>query len=119
MRINKGGNIMSFMLKPLCIVLLFFAQFGLVWLKSNVITLEYNISNLEKKNAECLKERKLLFVEKAGLQSFENVESSLSGNYGFVFPDRVKVIHVKRQKGPVPYKISLKGRQTGGPWLKR
>jgi hypothetical protein len=114
-RIRRGGNIMSLMLKPLCIVLLLFAQFGLVWLKSNVITLEYNISTLEKKNAECLKERKILFVEKAGLQSFESVESSMSGNYGFVFPDRIKVIHVKTQKGPLPYKVSLKRRQTGGP----
>lgn len=115
MRISRSGNLMSFMLKPLCIVLLLFAQFGLVWLRSNVTTLEYNISNLEKKNAECLKERKMLFAEKAGLQSFESVESSLNGNYGFVFPDRVKVIHVKRQKGSLPYNVSLKRSQTGGP----
>jgi hypothetical protein len=114
-RISRNGNIMSFMLKPLCIVFLLFAQFGLVWLKSNVITLEYNISNLEKKKAECLNEKKVLFAEKAGLQSFENIESSLSGNYGFVFPDRVKVIHVKKQKGSLPYKASLDRKQFEGP----
>jgi hypothetical protein len=39
----------------------------------------------------------------------------MNGNYGFVFPDRIKVIHVKTQKGPLPYKVSLKRRQTGGP----
>jgi len=115
MRINRSRNIISFMLKPLCVVLLLFAQFGLVWLRSNVTSLEYNISNLEEKNTECLKERKMLFAEKASLQSFESVESSLSGNYDFVFPDRVKVIHVKRQKGSLPYNVSLKRSQTGGP----
>jgi len=114
-RISRSGNIMSLMLKPLCIVLLLFALFGLVWLKANVVTLEYNISDLEKKKAECLKERKILFAEKAGLQSFESIESSLSGDYGFVFPDRVKVIHVKRQKGSLPYKASLERRQVGRP----
>ncbi|NWF51473.1 MAG: hypothetical protein HXY47_00110 [Nitrospirae bacterium] len=106
-RIYGRRNILSFLLKPLCIAILIFAHFGLVWLKSNVISLEYDISNLEKIKEECLKERKILFAEKANLQSFETINSSVSGDYGFVFPNRIKVIHVKRQKGPLPYKVSL------------
>ncbi|MGB9715277.1 MAG: hypothetical protein ACPL1G_02520 [Thermodesulfovibrionales bacterium] len=103
---NRKRNIF-FLLKPLCIVLLLIANFGLIWLKSNVISLEYNISNLEKKKEECLRERKILFAERANLQSFEVINSSLSEDYGFVFPNRVKVIHVKRQKLPQPYSVSM------------
>jgi cell division protein FtsB len=114
-QIERRRNRLSFLLKPLCIALLLFALFGLVWLKSNVISLEYNISSLEKKKEECLKERKILFAEKANLQSFETINSSLSGDYVFVFPNRIKVIHVKRQKGPLPYKVSLEKKQVGLP----
>ncbi|MGQ9569371.1 MAG: hypothetical protein ACUVUQ_00735 [Thermodesulfovibrionales bacterium] len=113
--INKKRNIFFFLLKPLCIAILLFAHFGLVWLKSNVISLEYDISSLEKKKEECLKERKILFAEKANLQSFEVINSSMSEDYGFVFPDRVKVIHVKRQRGPSPYRVSMEGKNIGSP----
>jgi len=100
-------NVVSFIIKPLLIALLLFSLFGLVWLRSHVVTLEYNLSDLEKKKIECLKERKTLLAEKANILSFGKVETSLRRNYGFVFPERVRVIHVKRQKEPLPYKASL------------
>ncbi|MEW6215169.1 MAG: hypothetical protein AB1478_08215 [Nitrospirota bacterium] len=106
---------LSFILKPLFITLLLFGVFCIVWLRSNVVTLEYNLGDLEKKRIECLKERKMLRAEKASLLSFERVNASLSRNYGFVFPDRVRVIYVKRQKGSQPYKASLKRGQLAEP----
>lgn len=116
-RIGRRRNMMSFIFKPLCIALLLFGQFSLIWLKSNVVTLEYKLSALEKKKTEYIKERRALLAEKAGLESFEKLEASLkeSYGYGFVFPDRVRVIHVKRQKGSLPYKVSLEKRQLAGP----
>ncbi len=106
---------MTFILKPLCIALLLAGQFSLVWLKSNVLTLEYKIGVLEKMKAEQIKERRLLLAEKAGLQSLERLEASSMENDSFVFPDRVRVIHVKRQKGSLPHKASLGKRQLVGP----
>jgi hypothetical protein len=114
-RTGSKGNMVFFIVKTICVVLLLFGLFGLVWLKSNVITLEYKISVLEKKKADYLKDRRILLAQKAGLQSFETLQSSFRENQGFVFPDRVRVIHVKREKGSLPYKTSLERGQTAGP----
>jgi len=114
--IGRKKNMMSFISKPLCIALLLFGQFSLIWLKSNVVTLEYKLSALEKKKAECIKERRMMLAEKAGLQSFVGLETE---NNGFVLPDRVRVIHVKRQKGPLPYKVSLDKKLLSEPELQR
>lgn len=105
-------SILAFIFRVLFIAFLLVGAFGIVWLRSNVIRLEYTISDLEKKRIEYLKERKILLAEKAGILSFENVEASLSRNYstagGFILPDRVRVIHIKKESRSLPYKASLK-----------
>lgn len=106
-RTGNRKNMLLFLIKPLVIALLLFSLFGLVWLRSNVVTLEYSLSDLEKKKIECLKERKMLLAERAHILSFEKVETSLRRDQGFVFPDRVRVIHVKRQKESLPHRASL------------
>lgn len=103
----------SFILKPLCIFFLLLGMFGLICLRSNIVKLEYELSSLEKKEAECIKERRMLLAEKAGLQSFEKVHASMRGNYNLVFPDRVKVVHVKAQKGSLPHEVSLREKVVG------
>jgi hypothetical protein len=114
-RTGSKGNMVFFIIKTMCVILLLFGLFGLVWLKSNVVILEYKISVLEKKKADYLKDRKILLAQKAGLQSFETLQSSLRESQGFIFPDRVMVIHVKREKGSLTYKTSLEKGQTARP----
>ena len=106
---------LSFILKPLFITLLLFGVFCIVWLRSNVMMLEYNLGELEKKKIESLKGREMLRAEKASLLSFERVNAFLSRNEGFVFPDRTRVIYVKRQKGSQPYNASPKQGQLAEP----
>jgi hypothetical protein len=105
----------SFIFRPLCIALLLVGQFGLVWLKSHVLNLEYNIGVLEKIKTDHIKERRLLLAERAGLQSLERLEATAMENSSFIFPDRVKVIHVKKQKGSFPRKASLEKKQLVAP----
>jgi len=112
---NTNRNIVSFIFKPLCIALLLFGVFGLVYLRASVLTLEYRLGDLEKEKINYLRDRKMLLAEKTSLLSFEKVEASLSNNSGFVFPDRIKVIHVKKQKGSLPYKASLERKQLTEP----
>ncbi|MEW6674571.1 MAG: hypothetical protein AB1348_00875 [Nitrospirota bacterium] len=100
-RTGSNKNMLSFIVKFLCVALLLFGVFGLVWLRSSIINLEYNLGDLEKKRMEHLKERTLLLAERASLLS------PLHLTHGFVFPDRVRVIHVKKQRGPAPYKVAL------------
>ena len=114
-RLGKKKSISSFLFRYSCIALLFASLFSLVWLKSRVLNLEYHIGVLEKMKSDHIKERRLLLAEKAGLQSLERLETSAMENNGFVFPDRVKVIHVKRQKGSLPHKASLEKKQFVAP----
>ncbi len=112
---GSSWNMLSFVFKPLFIAILLFGIFGLVYLRSSVMTLEYSLGELEKTKMNYLRERKMLLAEKTSLLSFEKVEASLSRKKGFVFPDRIMVIHVKKQKGSLPYKVSLERRQLTEP----
>jgi len=114
-RIGRRKSITSFIFRPLCIALLLAGQFSLVWLKSHVVNLEYNIGVLEKMKADQIKERRLLLAEKAGLQSLDRLEASAVEKSSFIFPDRVKVIHVKKQKGSLPHKASVEKKQLVAP----
>lgn len=114
-RISKKRNLLSLLFKPLCIVLLLLGMFSVVWLRSNVVKLEYKLGELEKKKEECFKVKRMLLAEKASLLSFGKVEASMGKNYGFVFPDRVRVIHVEKQKESLPYKASLQEKQLVEP----
>jgi len=115
MTYTSKSNIFSFIVKPLLIILLIFGVFGLVYLRSNVLTLEYSLGDLEKKKMNYLGEKKMLLAEKTSLLSFEKLEASLSGNHGFVLPDRIRVIHVSKQKRYLPYKAALEKRQLAEP----
>ncbi len=105
------------MLKPLCLVVVLIGLFGLVWLRSSVTTAAYNIRELEDKRSVALKEMKMLMAERSKHMALSNIDipvqvqtqtgkQLLSG--GYIFPDRVKVIHVTRTKAPEAYKASYR-----------
>ncbi len=101
------------MLKPLSIAMLLLSIFSIVWLRSSFVSLEYSISSLEKKKSVLMKDRKMLAAERASLLSverFEKVAGNSTVNSGFVFPDRVKVVYVKKAKDNEPYRASFKER---------
>jgi len=109
-------HLVSFMLKPFLIILLLVGVFGLVYLRSNFLQLEYNLGELEKKKMHCLRDRKMLFAEKTGLLSFARLESSPSDHQeGFVLPDRLKVVHIGKQGKSLPHQASLKQEQLAEP----
>ncbi len=110
-----SGIILSFLLKPFLFVLLISGVFGLVYLRSSVLKLEYSIGELEKKKTDYLKERKMLLAQKTSILSFEKLEASLTDSRGFALPDRVRVIHVDKQKRYLPHKASLEKKQLAEP----
>ena len=112
------NDFLEFMYKPLCIIILLFGLFSMVWLRSGVVSISYDLRNLEEKKMESLKDMKMLLADRSKLISLVNISSTLqsqrqdSGGYkrvssAYVFPDRVKVIHVKKHTGPETYKASL------------
>ena len=92
---------LSYIIKPLFITFLLCSLFGIVWLRSNYISVEYVISELENKKADRLRESKMLIAEKASLMSMQRVEKTAARDLGLVFPDRTKVVYVReRMQGP-------------------
>ena len=113
---RANNDFLSFIYKPLCIILLLFGPFGLVRLRSNVVSISYNLRTLEEKKTEALKDMKMLLADRAKYISLANIGSSFQGqgkgdykpvSSEYVFPDRVKVIHVKKHTGPETYRASL------------
>lgn len=100
-------SIFSVLFKPLIIFLFIAGVFSLVYLRTNVLKLEYNIAELEKKKTECLKERKMLVAEKTSLLSFVKLKTALNKTQGFVIPDRIKVIHIDNVERMLPHKTSI------------
>ncbi len=114
---KTDGNMLSLLYKPLCVVILLLGLFGLIWLRSSVVTIAYDLRNLEEKKMDSLKERNILLAERAKLMSIEKIEASFHGgvNEGVrlasgenMFSNRVRVIHIKRNHAPAPYRASLR-----------
>ncbi|MFZ3122556.1 MAG: hypothetical protein WA104_04210 [Thermodesulfovibrionales bacterium] len=107
--VNRSG-IFSFFLVPLSVALILFGIFSIVWLRSSVRTAEYSIAALDHRRMEILRDRKTLMAEKAGLLSIQSVKSKGSGKLALVFPDRIKVVYVKKDGKNAPFKASLEVR---------
>ncbi|MCE5195304.1 MAG: hypothetical protein LLF28_07665 [Nitrospiraceae bacterium] len=105
-------NIFSYFVFPILVVVLLFGIFMIVWLRSNVRTVEYTIAELDNKKMAELKERKSLMAEKAGLLSIQNLKEKTGGKLALVFPDRTKVVYVKKGEKFIPQQTSFDGRKT-------
>jgi hypothetical protein len=103
----KKSNLFSMLLKPFSIMLLIVGLFSVLWLRSNIVSLEYGLSNLDKKKITLMREKKMLMAERAHLLSIERFQKLASTGSGFIVPDRVRVVSVKRMKGGDTYKVSL------------
>ena len=119
---KTDSNMLSFLYKPLCVVILLSGLFGLIWLRSGVVATAYDLRNLEEKKMDSLKDRKLLLAERAKLMSLEKIDASFRGNVQAetklvagdnMFSNRVRVIHIKRNSVPGTYKVSLAGEGQG------
>jgi len=102
----RQRNMLSYVIKPLLVVFLLCGLFGIVWIRSSFISLEYTISELENKKADRLRETKMLLAEKASLMSMYKVEKTAMRELGLVFPDRTRVVYVK-ESAEGPQKASL------------
>lgn len=104
--VHQHRGILSFVYIPLIVTIFLFGIFSLVWLRSSIRAIEYSIAALEEQKIEILKERKALMAEKASILSIQNVDHKTGEKLGLVFPDRVKIVYVKKE-GTIPYRASL------------
>jgi hypothetical protein len=96
--------------------MLLISLFGLVWLRSSVVSIAYDLRALDEKKMAAQKETKMLLADRSKVISLASIGSAPQGRTGgdvrlagggYVFPDRVKVIHIKGHKGPETYKASF------------
>lgn len=116
-RTKTDGSMLSLLYRPLCVVLLLLGLFGLIRLRSNVVAVNYDIRNLEEKKTEAIKNMKLLLAERSKYASLEKVAASFENDVrggevcnaagDNLFGNRVRVIHIKKNKGLQPYRASL------------
>jgi hypothetical protein len=117
-RPKANTNMLSLLYKPLLAACLLLGLFGLIWLRSSIVEVNYKIHDLEEKKMGALTDMKLLLANRAKLMSLERIDTSLQGktvarryaDNEYVFPDRIKVVHIKRSKGPAPYNVSFNRR---------
>ncbi len=91
---------------PFFIIFTISAVFTTIWLKSSIVSAEYKIRSLEERKKKLLMEEKLLSAEKSNILSVAKFENASAGK--LVFPDRIKVVYVQRDKGNDTYKASFK-----------
>jgi hypothetical protein len=108
----RRTSMVSYLLTPLCFILLLCGIFSIVWLRSNLISLEYSISELEKNRLDSLREAKMLMAEKSSQLSLLKVEKNSATNLGLVFPSRTKVLYVK-EKSARPYSAAYEAQRHG------
>jgi hypothetical protein len=116
MHAKTNSNMLLFFYKPLFAVLMLLGLFSLIWLRSHVVKTAYDLRNLEVKKMEALKDMKMLLAERARLMSLEKVNASFKGKIqagtvyasnNYIFPDRAKVVHIKRNGKTEALKASL------------
>lgn len=88
-------SMLSYISKYLFFIFLICSIFAIVWLRSNIVALEYEISSLETKKAEKQKETRLLVAERAELLSFQRIKL-VTARQGFDHVDRTRILIVKR-----------------------
>lgn len=103
--IRKRRNKLVGALKPLSLIVLLFSLFAVVWVSSNVVSVEYRLTELEKKRTDLMREKKLISAERARLLSIERFEHVAQNAY--IIPDRVQVVYVKQGRDGDAYKASF------------
>ncbi len=93
-------------IKVTFLVCMFIGAFTLIWLRTAVVGLEYELSELGTQKEELSRKSMLVSAEKANFYSVANIEESAMKKLGMGFPERERIIFVRQTTGAVPYKVS-------------
>lgn len=78
---------------PVALAAVVFCVFGLVWMRSSIIAIEYEISAIEGAKADAFKQKNVMEAKLASMLSIQQV--GMRG-MDLSFPDRQKLVYVKR-----------------------
>jgi hypothetical protein len=99
-------------MKIVFFLVMFTGVFSLIWLRTTVVNLTYEINKLQDNKTALLSDEKLIAAEKANVYSFEKIEEAAI-KMGMKLPERKNIIFVKKVSGAAPYKVSTKPASWG------
>jgi hypothetical protein len=85
-----------------------FFVFGILWVRSNVIAIEYKLSQLEEKKKKLLREQNTLLAQKSHLTSISRLGKIEL--YSLHFPDREKIIYLTQDSLTAVNRVSFNQR---------
>ncbi len=118
-RVNVKRNARWKMIQFAFFFCVFVCVFALIWLRTTVVNLEYELSQLGKQKWELVREGKSILAEKASFYSVEKIEHLAINRLGMSLPQRDKVFFVKKTGGAVPYAVSIKKTVPGDSLFKK
>lgn len=89
---------------------LFVGAFALIWLRTQVVNLEYEIGQMGDKKAELAGEGKSASAEKASTYSVANIEKVAINQLGMKFPSRERIFYVRKAESAGPYRASVESK---------
>jgi len=105
-----------FLLKLTLFLYLCAGLFALVWLRTAIVNIEYELAELNTQKMALLREGKYLMAKRASLYSAMKVEDIATKRLGMNLPDRENIFYVKRTKRAGAYMASMpasKGAREG------
>lgn len=108
---RQNESFASRMALPAAIAAVVFFVFGLVWMRSSIMAIEYNISAIEGSKAEAFKQKNVMEARLASMLSIQQVGSKASQ---LTFPDRQRLVYVKRDADEVVAVPVSDGREADG-----
>jgi len=89
-------------------ICVFVSIFTLIWLRTAVVGLEHNLSQMKGQKKALVNQGKLISAEMAKIYSVAMVEKVAVEQLDMSHPRREKIYFVRRATGAAPYKASAK-----------
>lgn len=108
MRLERGSrSILGVIIKSILLCLPPLFIFFIIWLRSNVVTMEYELGKLQSRKIQLIQDKQELLARKAQITSAMRVEYVAQNDLGLTYPSRQKVFYVKPSAGVIPYRAGL------------
>ena len=106
--VRSDSGVLSYLFKGVACLVVVIGFFGLIWLRSSIRSVEYELGALQAEHWGVLHERMQLMAGRAALFSDEEVGAVAVSKLGMEFPDRTKVFYVTRDRGSIPYEAAYR-----------
>lgn len=87
---------------------IFMGVFALIWFRTEVVSLEYELGELNRQKTGLIREQRLVMAKRANFYSAKNIEDTAVKVLGMKPPERENIYFVERTEGAGLYKVSMK-----------